>query len=261
MRTRVKICGVRSVEDALLAARAGADAVGVIQVTAAKRCIPVSSAADIARVLPAFVTPVLVFADTPIDDIVAVCKATAVRTVQLHGHEPVSVALALNARLGITVIKRLEVGLAFRAELDHWSLLDRNVLAGVVVEGPGRGGSGVETDWDALEWDLSQFDRTALPPLILAGGLTAFNVAAVVRRFRPHAVDTSSGVENPAEPLKKDPFRLKAFFEAVRQADTQDDPSPPSSPPPAAAPSASPHVPPARTPAPTPSAAPTSPNA
>jgi phosphoribosylanthranilate isomerase len=225
MRTRVKICGVRSVEDGLLAARAGADAVGVICVPGAKRYIGRELVAEIAGALPAFVTPVAVFADAPIAEVGRVVKGSGIRTVQLHGHEPVAVAMELHKELGVSVIKRLEVGLTLGAELDHWSMLQRSVLAGIVVEGPGRGGTGVETDWDALAWTLAEgrggsgVDWSELPPVILAGGLTPENVGIAIRRFRPHGVDTSSGVESPAEPLKKDLWRLQAFMEHVRAAD------------------------------------------
>lgn len=219
MRTRVKICGVRTVEDALLAAGAGADAIGIIQVPGAKRRVSTAVAAEIAQALPSFVTPVLVFADSTFDDISAACRTTGVRTVQLHGHEHVDAALELHNALGVSIIKRLEVGVTLHSELDHWSLLNRNVLAGIVLEGPGRGGTGTETDWDSLHWILSEFEESALPPLTLAGGLTPDNVSMVIRRFHPHAVDTSSGVESPAEPLKKDRWLLEAFLEAVRKTD------------------------------------------
>lgn len=225
MRTRVKICGVTNVEDAHRAARAGADAIGLIQVPSAKRYIPPSIAAEIAASLPPFVTPVLVFADASPDLILETAHLTGITTVQLHGHETVHTALALHR---LQVIKCIEVGLTLKPELEHWALLDRHQLAAILLEGPGRsasssspspaiptytgGGTGTPTDWDTLAQTLSTFDRSALPPLILAGGLTPENVAEVISRFRPWSVDTSSGVENPAIPLKKDPKRLSQFL-------------------------------------------------
>lgn len=206
-----------------MAARAGADAVGVIRVPGAKRCVSVETAAQVVGALPAYVTPVLVYADATAEQMLDDCRRTGCRTVQLHGHEGVSLALELHARAGISVIKRLEVGLTLGAELDLWSLLDRRVLSGLLVEGPGRGGTGVATDWDSLEWALSAHARDVLPALVLAGGLTPANVGAAVRRFRPYAVDTSSGVENPAEALRKDPWRMEAFVDAVRKADAEGD--------------------------------------
>lgn len=208
----------------MLAARAGADAVGVICVPSARRYIQPELAAEIAGALPAFVTPVAVFADATMAEVRRVVEPSGIRTVQLHGHEGVSAAMELHKELGVTVIKRIEVGLTLKAELDHWSRLERNVLAGILVEGPGRGGTGVETDWEALAWSLSgelSQDRSSVPPMILAGGLTPENVATIIHRFRPHAVDTSSGVENPAEPLKKDTWRLTAFMQSVAAADEE----------------------------------------
>ena len=229
MRTRVKICGVTNVEDALRAARAGADAIGLIQVPSAKRYIPPALAAEIANCLPPFVTPVLVFADAHPDLILETARHTGVATVQLHGHETVHTALALHQ---LQVIKRLEVGLTLKPELEHWALLDRHQLSAILLEGPGRsssspqsaqaytgGGTGTPTDWESIAHTLASFDRTALPPIVLAGGLTHDNVAEVVRAFRPWAVDTSSGVENPALPLRKDPRRLDAFLSTVRAAE------------------------------------------
>jgi phosphoribosylanthranilate isomerase len=222
MRTRVKICGITSVEDALLASRAGADAIGLIQVPQARRYITPDLAAEIANCLPPFVTPVLVFADAAPGQILEIAHRTGISTVQLHGHETVATALALHQ---LQVIKRLEVGLTLKTELEHWALLDRHQLAAVLLEGPGRsssspqhtgqylgGGTGTPTDWESLGSILDQVDRSVLPPLILAGGLNPDNVADIIRRFRPWSVDTSSGVENPAIPLKKDPKRLSAFL-------------------------------------------------
>lgn len=219
MRTRVKLCGIRSVEDALLAARAGADAIGVIQVPTARRFVPLAQAAEICHSLPAYVTPVLVFADAPIDDIILACNRTGCRTVQLHGHEPIATALTLHAVAGVSIVKRLEVGVTLRSELDHWSRIDPAALGGLLLEGPGRGGGGVESDWDAIHWALTGTDPTSLPPIVLAGGLSPDNVYSVIRRLKPHAVDTSSGVENPAEPTRKDPRRVEAFLDAVHAAD------------------------------------------
>lgn len=224
-----------SVEDALRAVHAGADAIGIIQVPHAKRCVPPDTAAAIAAALPPFVTPILVFADASPDHILETAHYTGIRTVQLHGHETVTTALALH---NLSVIKRLEVGVTLQAELEHWALLSRGQLAAVLLEGPGRaspaassdpappslptGGTGVLTDFDAVEWTLSQLEPSLLPPIVLAGGLTPDNVTAVIRRFRPFAVDTSSGVENPAVPLRKDPRRLQAFLAAVARAHNLD---------------------------------------
>lgn len=216
MRTRVKICGVTCVEDAIVAVRAGADAVGIIQVPTARRCVSLGAACDIAAALPPFVTPVLVFADASVDTIRRTCDRTGIRTVQLHGHERVETALALH---GTVVTKRLEVGVTLKPELEHWSLLDRSALAGLLLEGPGRGGTGTATDWYALGSVLDEFEPDTLPPISLAGGLSPENVGEIVARFRPFAVDVSSGVEAAATPGRKDAAKVAAFLEAVHGAD------------------------------------------
>src|SRR5437588_734685 len=98
-RTRIKICGVMRVEDALAAARAGADAIGMVFYKSAPRCITVDRAREILAALPAFVTPVGLFVDAAIAEIRAVTDALRLRYVQLHGSETPAIAAGLTGHM------------------------------------------------------------------------------------------------------------------------------------------------------------------
>jgi phosphoribosylanthranilate isomerase len=217
-RPRIKICGVTRPEDAVAAARAGADAIGMVFYPQARRCIPLDRAKAILRALPAFVTPVGLFVDQDVDEIRHVAGALHLRHVQLHGHESADVVAALRDFAVLKAVRAARETLA--VELDGWreniAALDLTNLHGFVLETPataGPGGTGVENDWPAIA-DLQRagvFD--GLPPIIAAGGLRPETVADVVRRLRPYAVDVSSGVE--ASFGEKSPEKLERFVAEV----------------------------------------------
>jgi len=201
---RVKICGITRPEDAVAAAQAGADAIGLVFADSPRR-VSESQAAAVLAALPPLVTPVALFVDASVERVRGVCGALGVRTVQLHGDEPPEVARELAAE-GLCVLKAFRVGQA--ADLEGMAgypadafLLDSRV--------PGRaGGTGV-----AFDWRLAQ-QAEAARPIILAGGLSPENVAEAVARVRPYAVDVSSGVESA--PGVKDAERVRAFVSAAR---------------------------------------------
>jgi len=199
-RPRIKICGVTRPQDAVAAAQAGADAIGMVFYPQARRCITLDRAREILRALPAFVTPVGLFVDQDVDEIRHVAAALHLRHIQLHGHESEDVVAALR---DFTVLKAVRAAReTLKVELDCWreniASMELTHLRGFVLETPatgGPGGTGVENDWAAIA-DLQRagvFD--GLPAIIAAGGLRPENVADVVRRIRPYAVDVSSGVE------------------------------------------------------------------
>lgn len=201
---RVKICGITRPEDALAAAAAGADAIGLV-FAESPRQVTVEQAAAILRVLPPFVTPVALFVDATADAVREVCGPLGIRTVQLHGDEPPAVAEAL---ADCCLVKAFRIGSAadIAAVAGYPAaayLLDSRVA--------GRsGGTGTAFDWQLLRgvaWDK---------PVILAGGLNPGNVAQAVRKVRPYAVDTSSGVESA--PGIKDAAKVQAFVAAARRA-------------------------------------------
>lgn len=218
-RTRVKICGVGHVEDALAAARAGADAIGLIFHPAAKRNVSLERATEIVRVLPPFVTPVGLFVDASAERIREVSLRVGLRHVQLHGNEPVELVAALRE---FTVLKAIRVHAdTFGSDLESWRAQIRKLrlehLQGLVLETAGAsGGSGVANDWATINRHRQRGDLIGLPHLIAAGGLTCESVGQVVRELHPWAVDVSSGVED--QPGRKSHEKVEAFIRAVREA-------------------------------------------
>ncbi len=203
---KVKICGITRAEDAVAAAEAGADAIGLVFADSPRR-VSVAQAQDIIAVLPPFVTPVALVVNESPGSILGKCEILGVRTVQLHGDEPPKAARDL-AAAGLRVIRAFRIG----AEADLEALRDYPANAYLLdSKVAGRlGGTGV-----ALDWELAA-RATAIGRIILAGGLTPDNVAEAIRRVRPYAVDVSSGVESA--PGKKDPSKLRAFVAAARAA-------------------------------------------
>ncbi len=199
---RVKICGVTRLEDALLAARLGADALGFNFWPGSKRFLAPAAARAMVERLPPFVTPVGVFVNQPEEEILRAAGESGVRVVQLHGDEPPG----LCARLPFPVVKAVRV--ATPLPLDA---LRAYPVAAFLLDAPssGYGGSGVTFDWSLAE------GVARLAPIILAGGLTPENVAAAARRVRPYAVDVASGVESA--PGLKDAARMARFIAAARE--------------------------------------------
>jgi phosphoribosylanthranilate isomerase len=204
--TRVKICGTTNLGDAHLAADLGAWAIGLIFVPGTPRQVDDDTAAEIAAALRRRVEVAGVFANAPLDRVAAAADAVGLTMLQLHGDEGPAYCAEAARRTGCRVIKAARV--RSRAEVmglepfhTDFHLLDAHVEERL-------GGTG--TTWD---WDLAAHRHDG-PPVIVAGGLTADNVGEAIARTRPFAVDVVTGVE--AEPRRKDPARLEAFFAAVQ---------------------------------------------
>ncbi|MCG6928434.1 MAG: phosphoribosylanthranilate isomerase [Acidobacteria bacterium] len=207
-RTLVKVCGITRPEDGLLAAEAGADAVGFVFYSMSPRKVEVAQAAAIARVLPPFLLRVGVFVDATPGEMARVADAVGLDLLQLHGDEPPESLEGLPRR----ALKAVRVGPGFTSEE---AVRYAGRTAGIVVdtrlvgETVMPGGTGVPFDWS-----LVRGLRDEVSFLMLAGGLSPDNVAAAIGEVRPHAVDVSSAVER--FPGRKDPDLLRAFVEAVR---------------------------------------------
>jgi phosphoribosylanthranilate isomerase len=216
-RARVKICGITRPEDAIAAAAAGVDAIGMIFYPAAPRNISVERARDILRVLPPFIMPVGVFVDTPAAEILDLTAQLFLRTVQLNGQETADDVAELE---GLAVIKSVRVSReGLRGELTLWKDAPANLI-GLVMEPAGTGqagGSGVANDWSAVAAAIEAGAFKHLPPIIAAGGLKPETVGGVVRQIRPYAVDVSSGVE--ASLGVKSAEKIEQFVSAVRAAE------------------------------------------
>lgn len=215
MRTRIKICGITRAEDALAAARAGADAIGLVFYNPAPRSVTLEAAREILSVLPPFVTPVGLFVDAAADEILQTTAELGLGHVQLHGHERPEIVERLRGR---AVLKAVRVTKELSTELARW----RGVtgLRGLVLETAGTqaaGGTGVENDWGMIREMQDAGTFAGLPPMIAAGGLRPENVARVVRDLRPWAVDVSSGVELVRG--QKSPELIQRFVREVREAE------------------------------------------
>jgi phosphoribosylanthranilate isomerase len=205
MTTKVKICGLTSVADAVAAAEAGADMIGLMFYEKSPRHVSLQLAAEIARALPPFVLKVGVFVNPDADLVTRALGECGLSLLQFHGDEPSEFCTGF----GMMNLKafRIRDAESLRA-LEHFNtdafLLDAYSASGL-------GGTG-----EKFNWDLAVAAQKFGKPLFLAGGLTPENVAAAVRQVRPFAVDVSSGVEST--PGKKDALKVRAFIAATKAA-------------------------------------------
>jgi phosphoribosylanthranilate isomerase len=201
---RIKICGITNLEDALLAADLGADALGFIFYPQSPRGVSPEAAREIIAQLPPFVVSVGVFVDEAAAAVQDLAARVGLDWVQLHGQESPDYCRSLGRR----VIK------GFRVK-DEDSLNElapyRGAVQAFLLDTYRKGQAG--GTGESFDWRLA---REAKPygQIILAGGLTPENIARAINMALPAAVDTASGVE--AAPGKKDPARLRAFFNAIK---------------------------------------------
>ena len=220
VRTRVKICGITRVADGLAAARAGADAIGLVFWPGTPRFVEVGQARVIAAALPPFVTRVGLFVDPTEADVRAILDAVPLDVLQFHGAE----APALCRASGRPYLKAIHM--KDGVDLVEFAALYDDA-SGFVFDSywPGDlpGGTGRAFDWSRL----SPAVQAKLPaPAILSGGLDADNVVAALRAVQPWAVDVSSGIEERGPDGKtrrglKDAARINAFMLGVRDADSE----------------------------------------
>jgi phosphoribosylanthranilate isomerase len=206
--TRVKICGITNLDDARAAVDLGAWAIGMIFHDGSPRRCERDEAAAIGAALRRKVELVGVFVNAPLDEVMGVLDSVPLTIVQLHGDEGPSYTEEARRRTGLKLMKaaRVRDGAAVRALSAYrtdFHLMDSHV--------PGAwGGTGQRFDWKLAA------EHSREPPLVLSGGLDPENVAEAIEVARPFAVDVASGVE--AEPGRKDPEKLRRFFESVDRA-------------------------------------------
>jgi phosphoribosylanthranilate isomerase len=207
---RVKICGNTDLADAQRAVELGAWALGLIFYERSPRRCRIADAEEIAASLRRRVELCGVFVNATLDRVAGLADRLGLSMLQLHGDEGPAYCAEAARRTGCKVAKAIRV--RSRADLQaleafhtDFHLLDSHAR-GL------RGGTGAPFDWELVR------ARHGAVPIILSGGLTAENVTGAIAVTRPFAVDVASGVE--AEPGRKDPARLEAFFDAVRQSAT-----------------------------------------
>jgi phosphoribosylanthranilate isomerase len=207
--TQVKSCGTTNLDDARLAAELGAWALGMIFWDGSvRRCDP-EVGEEIGAELRRKLEIVGVFVNATLDEVAELADRCSLGILQLHGDEGPAFCREAGRRTGCKVMKAVQVKDAGSIRALHSYEVDYNLLDTYV---PGhRGGTGETFQWELVE----AHDRHV--PIVLSGGLTAENVGQGIAAVHPFAVDTASGTE--AEPGRKDPAKLEAFFRAVEQAD------------------------------------------
>jgi phosphoribosylanthranilate isomerase len=208
-RTRVKICGITRVEDAIAAARSGADAIGMVFYPASPRAVQIAQACTICEALPPFVSVVALFVNESIDAVREVMAEVRPDLLQFHGDEDESYC----SQFAMPYMKAMRVAssasrgdlLKYVADFKSAKMLLLDTLATGVY-----GGSGESFDWKIIPPELRE-------RIVLSGGLVPGNVLEAVRTVRPWAVDVASGVE--MQKGIKDHRKIEQFIEAVRNAD------------------------------------------
>ncbi|WP_455374701.1 phosphoribosylanthranilate isomerase [Kaarinaea lacus] len=203
MRTRVKICGITRVQDAIAAVNSGADAIGLVFYEDSPRAISIENARAIVQKLPPFVSVVGLFVDPSPKDVAAVLHRVSLDLLQFHGNELPSECAAYSKPY-IKAIKVKE-GDDIAAQVSKYTTARGVLLDTYDPRLPG--GTGRVFDWTKIPKKLDK-------PLILAGGLTAENVWQAISKVRPFAVDVSGGVE--AAKGIKDPEKIAAFMRGVQ---------------------------------------------
>jgi phosphoribosylanthranilate isomerase len=204
--TKIKICGIKTLTDALGAMDAGADLIGFNFYPKSLRYIDVGQCRDIMTVMWKYghVKYVGVFVNASVDEIRATMETCGLSLAQLHGDETVEMLEALDGK----AFK------AFRGIPENVEGFARSESPAFLVDASVKGvygGSGVTADWNGAAELAKKY------PLLLAGGLTPENVAEAVHRVKPWGVDVASGVESA--PGEKDPSKMKAFVQAVRDGE------------------------------------------
>lgn len=205
VRTRVKICGITRKDDARVAARAGADAIGLVFYPQSPRFLSVERAVEIRDTLPPFVQAVALFVNPDAAQVAQVIGRLRPAMLQFHGAESPEFC----GQFGVPYIKacRVKPGIDLLEYLRPFSRASAWLFDSYVPE---YGGVGESFDWSLVP-------AAGDHPLILSGGLARDNVAEAIRRVRPWGVDVSSGVES-AKGIK-DAAKIAAFIAEVRNAD------------------------------------------
>jgi len=207
--TKIKICGIKTLNDALAAIEAGADYLGFNFYRKSVRFIEKNACAEITSVLKKEYPQIIlvgVFVNSSVEEVKAILDTCSLDLAQLHGDETPEMVVSFH-------------GKAFKAirlstfESVHPFLSVENTFPAFLVDASVKGvygGSGVTADWNGAAELAKKY------PLLLAGGLTPENVAEAVGRVKPWGVDVASGVESA--PGEKDPSKIKAFVRAVQSA-------------------------------------------
>ncbi len=209
--TKIKLCGIRRPEDVVMVNRLRPDYVGFVFWSRSKRAVDAETAGRLREMLSPEIRTVGVFVDEAPENIAALMQRGIISVAQLHGHETEKEIRALREQLRRNAARGGEIWQAFvlRSREQLQTAAESSADCLLLDAGRGEGGS---FDWRWLEG----FQR----PYFLAGGLTAETVGSAVQGLQPYGVDVSSAIETDG---LKDPRKMTAFVQAVRQADEKND--------------------------------------
>lgn len=207
--TKIKICGITNLTDALLSIKYGADELGFNFYKKSPRYVIPQKATEIIKELPKSIKKVGVFVNDSIENICTIAKDVGLDLIQLHGDEGSTFCDEVREKSGLLVIKAFRI----HPKMDIAEALDQNSTY-ILLDGYSpteMGGTGETADWDIANEIVLQ-----LPDAVyLAGGLSPDNVSEAIRKVQPYAVDVCSRIES--EPGKKDPEKLRRFIAAVTE--------------------------------------------
>ena len=204
-RTRVKICGITRVEDAVSAVNAGTDAIGLVFYAPSPRAVSIEQAQQIVAAIPPFVSIVGLFVNATQTEIQSVLSKVRLDIVQFHGDETARECEQINLPYYKAIRVKADTNLLqYEAEFKSAKALLLDTFSETAV-----GGTGLVFDWNLIPKNLTK-------PVILAGGLTLENVSQAIKQVRPYAVDVSGGVEQNKG--IKDVAKIAAFMQAVAKS-------------------------------------------
>jgi phosphoribosylanthranilate isomerase len=205
--TKVKICGITNLEDALLSVKLGSSALGFNFYSKSPRFISPENAREIVACLPAQVLKVGVFVNEELNRICETAEAAGLDAIQLHGEETTEFARSVKSKTGLEIIKAFRVSDDFKPE-DVLEFEADAILLDAYSPSE-HGGTG-----ETFNWEIAEKVRNLVPKLYLAGGLSAKNVAEAIGRVKPFAVDACSLLEK--EKGLKDFTKVNDFFLAIK---------------------------------------------
>ena len=205
--TKVKICGITNLEDALHAVKCGADALGFNFYGMSPRYISPEKAGEIISALPKEILKVGVFVNEPVENVLAIAEIAKLDAAQLHGDETPEFVDNLKSLSNVQIIKAMRVTPNFQANMVLACRADAILLD--AYSPSERGGTGESFDWEVAS-AISQW----VAQLYLAGGLKPDNVQNAIEAVRPYAVDVCSGVESAKG--RKDPQKVVEFIRNAR---------------------------------------------
>jgi phosphoribosylanthranilate isomerase len=208
-RTRVKICGITRVEDALSAVHAGTDAIGLVFYAPSPRCVSIEQAQKIVAAIPPFVSVVGLFVNATTVEIQSVLSKVRLDIVQFHGDETPQDCDQVCAQINLPYYKAVRVKSDTNLLQYAIDFKAANALLLDTYSEQAYGGTGHVFDWNLIPKNLPK-------PIILAGGLDANNVMGAIKQMRPYAVDVSGGVELTKG--IKDAAKIAVFMQAVKES-------------------------------------------